>query len=165
MPEGVDNADRVEHAGDGGVEGADLVEVPEALDPARGIVNKPLRGLVGGGIVELEVSLVNEIDCEGDGPNCSLREEPPEVLFTIHDIDAADEDAPEEETEDADHNRDGSFFLPEVEVAGARKKECEDARRHLEGFACWRMVVGHAQACGGCLEGLKKVVSGSRETD
>lgn len=161
MPEGVDDADRVEHACDGGVEGADLVEMPEAFNSARGVVDEPFRCLVGGGIVELEMALMDVIDGEGDGSDRSLREEPPEVLLTINDIDPADEDAPEEEAENADHDRDASLFFPEIEMAGAWQEEGENARGHLEGFAWWRVVVGHALVCGGCLEGLKKVVAGS----
>ncbi len=67
------------------------------------------------------------IDGEGDGAGEGLPEEPPLVIASIDDVDAADEESGGEESDDAEEDEDGASGLREDEVAEAREEERERA--------------------------------------
>lgn len=95
-----------------------------------------------GSRVRLFERLMESIDGEGDGPGEGLAEEPPFVVSSVDDVDAADEESGGEETDDAEEDEEGASRLRESEVAEAREEEREEGGERFGAFlgGCW---VGH----------------------
>ena len=138
MEERVEDGDEVEHARDGGGQGADLVGVAERLavgghgagallpDPdTLRVALAEFAGITGAAslaladLVGLEAGLVIAIDGEGDGADQCLPEEPDAVLLAVDDVDAPDENAAEEQAEHADGDPDAAPAFPEIDMAEA----------------------------------------------
>lgn len=97
-------------------------------------------GVAEGALIEdFELGLMDVVGGEGDGAGEGLGDEPEVVVATIDGVDAADEDAGEEEAHDADEDVGGAFVLAVDGVAEAWDDAGGDAFGGVESLA----VVGH----------------------
>lgn len=160
VPGGVDDGDEVEETSEGAEEGADFVGLGDG-DGVGGFLFAGGGGRGGDessgvGVDDLE-GLVEVIDGECDGAGEGLAEEPPFVVASVDDVDAADEEAGGEEAENSDGDQEGSSWLREDEVSESREEECEDCGEWFGAFL-WLGGVGHGWEAGAGLTGGRRGV-------
>lgn len=159
MPEAIQHADDVQHAGDGRVQRADLIGMAERFSVARVFIRK--HGAAHGGfalIFDLEPVLMDAIDDESHGADTGLADEPPEVFLAVHGVDAADEESAKEEAHHAAENARGSLGFAQGEVAKSGQDVGENRREGFELFVVpgdWHGAVA-SRVGGVMLRGVKK---------
>lgn len=126
--EGIENDDQVHHAGDGGKERTYLVDL---TDTARGgeLVQSARFGELS---IDLQYLLVDLIGDDGDRANHDLSDEPETVFFGVDDIDAADEQAAEEEPEDTGRDAKGPLGFSSEEVARPWEEDGQQAGEEVK---------------------------------
>lgn len=133
--EEVEDEQGVEHAGDGGVEGADGLGFAEGLGVGRGLV-----GVLGGGGVLVEAVAV-EVDEEGGGDH-GLADEGPAVVLSVDDAESADEEAGGVEASQGNGEDEGLGAVAEEEVAEAGEGPGGDGGGGGPGGGGWLWGIG-----------------------